>query len=299
MLAGRPAVAVIVPFAGSHADAEAMLAALRRLELGPADELVVVDNGAEPVAAAIDHGAGVAVIGDGALASSYYARNAGVRSTGSPWLLFLDSDCVPAPGLIDAYFAPPPRQGTGVVAGAVVAAEQESFAARYAASRRQIEVGHHLTTGPLPAGVTANLLLSRECWVSLGGFAEVVSGADVELCWRAQEAGWGFETRPEAVVEHRHPETVAAMAAKARRHAAGRAWINRSRPGALSRPRVVRPLVRGLGGALVHAARGRREQALFKLTDFRWALAGWRGYLGGGNEPEVRESDASRRGPSR
>jgi len=278
--APRPAVSVVVPFAGSRSAGAAAIAALATIRLEPGDRLIMVDNNA-PAIGLESPLAGLEIVHDAAERSSYFARNLGAGRSSAEWLLFIDADCEPVSDLLDRYFEPMPADGVGVLAGKVVAArDQDSFAARYARSRGQIEIDHHLETGPLPAGVTANLLVRRQCWEALGGFTEgVVSGADLEFCWRAQEAGWGFETRPSAVVGHRHPDTIAAMAKKARRHGAGRAWINRIRPGALPRPRVLRPIARGLGGALVHRLRGRPEQALFKLADFRWAAATLNGYL--------------------
>lgn len=288
----RPAVTIVVPFAGSEAAADRTIAAIGRIHLREGDVFVIVDNNPRP---AVLPGAGGSrvVLHAATVLSSYFARNTGASSARTPWLLFLDADCLPAPDLLDRYFDPDPGDEVGILAGAVVgAAGQESFAARYAGSRGQIEIEHHLETGPKPSGVTANLLVRRSCWEQLGGFAEVVSGADLEFCWRAQEEGWGFETRLQAIVEHEHQATVRGMAQKARRHGAGRAWINRERQGALPRPRIARPLIRGLGGSMIHALRGRREEALFKLADFRWAMATLHGYLRDDNVAERRPPSA-------
>ncbi len=47
------------------------------------------------------------------------------------------------------------------------------------------------------------MLVRRDVWEWLGGFHEGVrSGADVEFCWRVQDADWSLEHRPEARVEH-------------------------------------------------------------------------------------------------
>jgi glycosyltransferase involved in cell wall biosynthesis len=152
----RPPVAVVVPFLGSSAAAEEVLAAVAALELGEEDEVVVVDNGDGRAFAAVDPG-GIRVLHDEAERSSYYARNRGAEETSAPWLLFMDSDCRPAQDLLDRYFSPPFDAGAGVVAGAVRAAVgPASLAARYAASRGHLDEKFHLEADPLPAGITAN-----------------------------------------------------------------------------------------------------------------------------------------------
>ena len=52
--------------------------------------------------------------------SSYHARNAGRGLATSEWLLFMDADCVPRPGLLDAYFAEPVAAGCGAISGSIV-----------------------------------------------------------------------------------------------------------------------------------------------------------------------------------
>ncbi len=56
------------------------------------------------------------------------ARNLGARQAKTPWILFLDSDCLPTPGLIDGY-----RQAmNGAVAYAgMVRAERDDSISRY------------------------------------------------------------------------------------------------------------------------------------------------------------------------
>jgi GT2 family glycosyltransferase len=283
-VSGRPSVAVVVPFLGTRADGEALVEAIGHLRTDSGDRIVVADNTGAGVAVA-PAGSGIEVVPVPLERSSYYARNAGAEAVEAEWLLFLDSDCRPAASLLDDYFEGEIDAGCGIVAGGVVGAPaQEGLAARYARSRGQIEEGFHLDTGPHPSGVTANLLVRRAAWEGVGGFQEGVrSGADLEFCWRVQDAGWGFLHRPSARVEHLHPERIRGMTRKARRHAAGRAWVNRRYPGALPRPRLLAPLARAGAGSAAWLVRGEPERALFKLIDLAWAGSMLGGYLAGDN----------------
>ncbi len=100
--------------------------------------------------------------------------------------------------------------------------------------------------------------------------------------------------RPQAWVAHHHVETLAALARQCRRHAAGRAWLNRRYPGAAPRPPLTRRLLHALGGALYRArpAAGRagpvpgNRRALVLLRQRRLPAG----------EPDRRPMDA---GPSR
>ena len=288
MSPARPGVAVIVPFAGDGAAAAATLERLRTLRLGPGDEVIVADNSPDgSFPAATD---GIRVVRATREASSYHARNVGAEHATAEWLLFIDSDCRPASGLLDDHFAPAPGERCGLVAGAVVPDPgQDGLAPRYARSRGHLREDWHARGQPgwpHPSGVTGNLMVRAAAWREAGGFHEgIVSGGDVELCWRLQDAGWGFEWRPDARVEHAHVETVAAMVRQTHRHAAGRRWLARRYPGAFQRPRLAAPLARCAAGALVWAVRGDLERSRFKLLDARWHLAGLRGYLTGDNRP--------------
>jgi GT2 family glycosyltransferase len=275
----RPAICVVVPFFGTAAEAAATASALGRLDLAAGDEVIVADNtAARTFTPHSPHPA--VVVSAKSQQSSYYARNVGVEQSSAEWLLFLDSDCIPAPSLLDDYFFEPVLDDCGVVAGGVTPAEQEALAARYARSRRHISEDFHLARDPYPAGITANLLVRRAAWEAVGGFQERVrSGADVEFCWRVQEAGWKFAHRPGALVEHSHPERLGGVLRKTRRHAGGRAWVNRRYKGAFPRPKLIRPLGRCAVGVGVWALTFRFERSLFKAIDAAWFVVDEYGYL--------------------
>lgn len=275
-----PQISVVVPFLGSEREARAALRALRALSTGPDDEVILVDNTPEHVLGGIDAGP-VRVLAAPERQTAFFARNAGARRASGEWLLFLDADCRPPENLLERFFDPPPADTVAIVAGELVGDEdQDAIAARWARSRRGRIASHHLDPGPFPAGVTANMLIRRLAFESVGGFEDRVrSDADVELCWRLQEAGWGFLYRPEALVVHRDPERIPAIVRQAVGYGAGRRWTNHLWPGSGSRPPVLLPILRAVGGGLAWMARGQLERAAFKLLDGLAAVAGWWGYL--------------------
>jgi len=240
--------------------------ALSALDLGPDDEMVVVLNGPE--------GQAVPGLTDRArlveareLRSSYYARNAGVRATSAPWILFLDGDCEPSADLIDRYFLPAPDERTGALAGRVDPADgEEGLLGVHARTRGLLDQEAFLARDK-PFAVTANLLVRRGAWEQLGGFREVRSAGDVDFSWRLADAGWKIGYRPEAIVEHRHRVRLGEFLRQRVRYGGGAAWLQEQHPGARPEPRPLRGMARSALGAAGALVRGRTQEAGLKAVD--------------------------------
>lgn len=276
---GRPAVSVVVPFRGDRTGATGVIAALGCLETKPEDELIVVDN--SPVSVVPEDGAGgVRVVKLPHPPSARRARNAGVQQATNPWLLFLDADCQPVPELLDEYFGEAPAESCGVIAGEVVGDDaQHEPLARWARSRRGLMARHHLESGSRPAGIAGNLMLSREAFDEVGGFEENArSEADIDLCWRVQDAGHTLEYRPRALVRHGDPATLSAVLRQAWMYGAGKRWLRQRWGDAAEPPRILVPLGRSVAGVVVWTLTLRFERARFKLIDGLVAAAAWTAY---------------------
>jgi colanic acid/amylovoran biosynthesis glycosyltransferase len=225
----RPAVSIVVPFRDTAQQLDGLLAALGRVRLGPDDEILIADNTPDGVVTGRDLAAPVrGVVADGE-ASPARARNAGAAAADGEWLLFLDADCRPDPGIIDAYLAEPIPGGCAIVAGAVRAdPAQRSTAATWARTRRLLDERFALADPFLPYTPMANALVRRSAWRTLGGFHEgILNGEDVDLCWRAQRAGWTLAHRPDAHAVHVHRATVGGLLRQARVHGAADGWVRR------------------------------------------------------------------------
>ena len=273
----RPAVSVVMPFAGTRADAEAALSALAGLAVRPDDELILADNaGTAPSARGVTV---VAVTGE---QSPSHARNAGAERAARAWILFLDADCRAPADLLDRFFSDPIADDVGALAGAVVpAVGGAGLAARYGAAKGFLDQDAHLAHGYMPRAVAANLLVRREAFTAIGGFYEGVRAAeDTDFSWRLQRAGWRLEGRLAASVEHRYRTTVRALRRQWRGYAAGRAWLGRRYEGFEPEPALRRAARRVLhrrpapgapspsaAGPAAPARRGRLERAEFLALD--------------------------------
>jgi Glycosyltransferase like family 2 len=250
----------VVPFAGSDAQLRELNANLGRLRTRSGDELIVPDSRRDPVR------------------TPAYARNRGAHSAQGEWLVFIDSDTVPDPGLLDAYFDPPPRAETAVLAGGI-----EDFAVRSTAVAKtnvaRARMSHRATLerAGTPYAQTANCAIRRAAFEAAGGFETGArAGEDADLCFRLRRAGWLLEERPRAVVWHRSRETLAAWLAQMIRHGSGAAWLERRWPGelpAVGASALIRRLGRDVADAGSSLARGQPAGAADPLLDLLGATA--------------------------
>lgn len=258
----RPAVDIVVPFAGSDAELGELVQRMRTIDLRSGDTLTIVDNRAT----ATDRGDNV--IADPDQQSSYHARNAGARRGSAPWILFVDADVDPAADILDRYFEPLPAEDTGLLAGGVQDAplpDDPTRAERYAVSAEQMSQTRTLRAGPWAYAQTANAAVRREAFDQIGGFTEGIrSGGDADLCFRLRVAGWQLESREQAGVIHHNRASTRSFLRQKARHGAGAAWLNEVYPGSFP-PRErrfwLRRLLRELKTGAVLTAKGKPGEA--------------------------------------
>ena len=278
----------MVPFLGDERGALRLLAHLGALETTAGDELIVADNTEEGVAAPALGDAARVVRASGER-SSYHARNAGARVALNDWLLFVDADCAPVPGLLARYFDPPPDESDGLLAGAIADhPEHDSLLARYTRSRNFYRGERGLQASDAAYAPTGNLMVRRRAFEAVGGFAEGIrSAGDVDLCWRIQADGWALTQRPDAVVAHRHREDLPSFLGMLVRYGAGASWLNRRYPGSSPRwPLSPYELVRSGFDAARHAVMGERDEAAFRLVDALGLVAHNVGYRSANEIPD-------------
>src|SRR5215210_2144295 len=184
-----PAVAVVVVCHDSAADLAATLPALTA-QLGPGDELVVVDN------------------------ASADGTPAAARASRAPLLLFLNPDAVPAPGCIDALRDCAGRRPDWGAWQALVTMAEGRLVNTAGNEVHYLGFGWAGRCGePVAAAADAAevgfasgaaLVVRREAWDAAGGFDDryFMYGEDLDLCLRLRLAGWAIGIEPRAVVEH-------------------------------------------------------------------------------------------------
>ena len=197
-------IAIIIPARDAERVLPATLAAL-----GPAPEVVVVDNGSRDGTAAAAVARGARVVHE-PRPSRAIARNAGARATTAERLAFLDADCVPQAGWLDALDRC--LDDHALVGGRVIVetsrppnrVERFDAAWRFRQEQTITEQGW---------AVTANLGIHAELFRRLGGFDERYrhSGEDVDLCLRAGDVGERPVYCAEAAVVHDAEDTVRAV----------------------------------------------------------------------------------------
>jgi GT2 family glycosyltransferase len=271
----RPAVDVVVPFAGSRAELEELGARLTRLKLLPGDSVLIVDNTSEDERTQGRDVHGIPVLRAAERSTPGFARNRGAATGSAPWIVFLDADTEPPEDLLDRYFDPPPAPRTALLGGGVrdqPIPKDGSAALRYAYIRASMSQENTFKLGSWSYPTTSNVAILRPAFEAAGGFRENIrAGEDADLTYRLRASGWTIERRESASVMHLSRPTLASFLAQKVVHGAGGGWLNREYPRCLPprrRPGLVLWAVRTAARGLTSAIRSRdRDRALWALFE--------------------------------
>jgi glycosyltransferase involved in cell wall biosynthesis len=171
-------------------------------------EVIVVDDGSRDKTVAEAKRAGAAVLvrdraGKGGNPAA--ARNLGARVAKGDPLIFLDADCLPAPGWLSALLAAH-QAGAVIVGGSLALPPGLSWVARC-----DYYCGWYLIHAQRPAGVVPhhpppNLSVRRAAFLSTAGFSEQppLEYTNEERAWQAElrQAGCAIYFEPKAVAYH-------------------------------------------------------------------------------------------------
>jgi mycofactocin system glycosyltransferase len=235
--------------------------------------VIVVDDGsAEPVHLTD----GVRVLRHPTSRGPAAARNTGLAAVTSPFVAFVDSDCVPAPGWLDRMWPHLTDPRLALVAPRIVPLQHGAgWLGAYEATSSALDMGlAPAPVRPLSAVsyVPSAALLARRA--ALGdGFDEAMQVAeDVDLVWRLAGAGWRVRYEPAASVAHEHPDRTAQWLRRRAFYGTGGALLAQRHGGAVA-PVVLAP-ESGLAWALALGG-GRRGRAaalaLLAVTSVRLA----------------------------
>ncbi|HET7584837.1 MAG TPA: glycosyltransferase [Gemmatimonadaceae bacterium] len=203
-------VSVIIPARNEAAAIAGVVHAVRAQQLGAHTEIevIVVDDGSSDDTAERAAAAGARVVRRGeSEGNPAAARNAGARAARGDPLVFLDADCTPAPGWLDALLSGHAR-GAAVVGGALEMAPGLPITARcdyYATSTQQHA---RRPAGRVVSQSPASLSVRRDAFFATCGFIErhPVADGHEELAWQGAltRAGEQIIFEPRAVAYHRN-----------------------------------------------------------------------------------------------
>jgi glycosyltransferase involved in cell wall biosynthesis len=239
---------------------------LDALELGPADELIVVDSGSTDGTLELARARGARMVPIRSDQFTYgRALNLGFRAARLPWVLSLSSHTVPsAPGFLDTY-----RRAIGRFPPAVTAAVGPIIGEFDAAVPAGITLfeGNDLRRGFGFGAGNPNALYRRKAWERRPFDEEIGGGEDLQWYFEALKAG----------------ETVAAVHAAQVRYASRRsfrAFYRKGRVDYRAASRFMEPHRPTLSGVFVRAAKLALYLPLGKV-DWHGAKGGVAHCLGG------------------
>jgi mycofactocin system glycosyltransferase len=266
-----PDVTVVVPVRDRPAALARLLTALRADPATREVPVVVVDDGSVDAAAVAERAtaAGATVLRHERAQGPAAARNAGLRVVTTDAVAFLDSDCVPRPGWLEALLPHLADPRLALVAPRIVALSggPRGWLSDYE------EVAGALDMGPYPAAVRplsavsyvpSAALLARRAALG-GGFDETMRVAeDVDLVWRLSAAGWRVRYEPAGAVAHEHRTATGAWLRRRAFYGTGAALLA-ARHGSAVAPVVLSPASALAWGLAVAGGRWGRVGAVLVL----------------------------------
>ena len=204
--AGGPGdVTVIIPVRDRQAELARCLAGLVQMPR----VIVVDDDSGDPAAVArVAADAGARVLHRAVNGGPAAARNTGLAAADTPLVAFLDSDCVPGPGWLDAllpHFADP---AVGAVAPRIVPDEPgRTWLARYEGASSTLDMGAResiVRPGSRVPYVPGAALVVRRAATGTGFTETMRVGEDVDFVWRLAASGWRVRYEPAAIMPHQH-----------------------------------------------------------------------------------------------
>ena len=190
-------------------------------------EVIVVDDGSTDDTASIAGEAGADLVLKIPHAGPAAARNAGVENSVGEIVLFTDADCEPASDWVEKLTSP---FRDPAVAGAkgVYRTRQKGWMARLVQLEYQRRYERMARFDSIDFVDTYSAAYRRSIFLKYGGFDTaypVPSAEDVDLSFRMARDGLKLVFVPDAVVFHRHPDSLRAYLARKGRFGYWRALL--------------------------------------------------------------------------
>jgi GT2 family glycosyltransferase len=267
-------VSVVIPVRNGATTIAEQLNALDN-QAADCHEIVVIDHGSTDhtrsvVQGFLGHIPNLRIVDGSGVKGIAGVRNlAAASSVGD--ILWCDADDVVAPGWIRSMASA--LEEYDVVGGRI---EETFLNGPSVRPRTQQATGLPMACGFLPFAIGANSAVRREVLDHLDGWDPRYrrGGEDVEMCWRAQLAGYRLGFAPDAVVHYRHRSTATSVRQQQKAYGYSQAMLHRDfRARGLRRGsvlRAVRPW--GLAVALAPLALIRPQHRLrwHGVSGFVW-----------------------------
>jgi len=246
-------------------------------------ELILVDNGSDD--GSVEHVAtlhpNVKFVTNESNRGFAFACNQGAKLSTGEYLLFLNSDVILGPGCIEGLLSAAKSSNCQILQPISYRLDGTLDSAGKAITNWGFLLPADPGPGPVVSIFAADgacMLVERECFEHLGGFAESYFAyfEDTDLCWRSRMMGWGVGLATEVSVTHYGQATTRRVLTPGT--AAFLSYRNRLRSvfANPSRSRLARLLPLHLAGmagaALAFSARGQLGEAMGVLRALGWPL---------------------------
>jgi glycosyltransferase involved in cell wall biosynthesis len=186
-----PALHIIIPVKNMAGHIAQCLPTLTS-QLSDGDRVTIVDDGSSDDIAGAVTDSRVELLRVSGGRGPYAARHAVASESAAELLLFVDARCRARPGLLDAHRTLLRVPNTALSTTETNTMPGDTFAGRIAGLQQPFALkGKIGATGRLDFYPTANLGVVKSAYDTVGGFREMRSGADADLCWRIQLEGLG------------------------------------------------------------------------------------------------------------
>ncbi len=201
-------ISIVVPANNAEKTIAPCLYGLRA-QTQPADEIIVVDDGSRDMTCEIAEARGARVLRQSNRGAAA-ARNLGAQNACGEIVLFIDADCVPDVHWIEAITAPF-ADGSIVGASGMKQTQQRALVPAFIQMEfdyRYDQMREHRYIDFIDSGTSA---YRRDVFLKDGGFnARLFDAEDVDLSYRLSEQGYRMAFAANAIVYHRHPESLIA-----------------------------------------------------------------------------------------
>jgi mycofactocin glycosyltransferase len=220
-----PSVSIVIPTYNRAKELERCLRSLFALDY-PADcfEIIVVDDASadetsnmvqQLLQETTANGLAVQLLRHEKRQGVGISRNSGAKVAQYELIAYIDSDCVASRSWLKKLVPVFQDSRIGAVGGMIRAYDRKTLLGRYEDVRSSLYMGARSQQvslkGPLTYVPTANMLVRREVWHQLAGFAPMTQGEDVDFCRRLLMSGAGINYVPQGVIYHDYRTTLDAF----------------------------------------------------------------------------------------